>query len=78
MNLTKIFQIAAASAVAALGIASPAHAAVTATFSAGPACGGATSASFSPGGDSDRRAGRDIHPRVIGMCGVGHVEFSVA
>ena len=50
MNLTKIFQIAAASAVAALGIASPAHAAVTATFSAGPACGGATSASFSPGG----------------------------
>ena len=50
MNLTKIFQIAAVSLVAALGFASPAQAGVTATFSAGATCGGATSASFSPGG----------------------------
>ena len=50
MNLTKIFQIAAVSLVAVLGFASPAQAAVTATFSAGASCGGATSASFSTGG----------------------------
>ena len=50
MNLTKIFRIAAVLFAAAMGFASPAHAAVTATFSAGATCGNATSASYSTGG----------------------------
>lgn len=50
MNLTKIFHIAAASLVVALGIASPAQAAPTVAFSAGANCAGAASAPFTPGG----------------------------
>lgn len=50
MNLTKIIRIAAVFFTAALGFASPSQAAVTAFFSAGPTCGGASSASFSTGG----------------------------
>ena len=52
MNLTKIFQIAAVSLVAALGFASPANAAITSVyFSAGATCTPATnSALFTQGG----------------------------
>ncbi|MBL0125268.1 MAG: hypothetical protein IPP88_22200 [Betaproteobacteria bacterium] len=49
MNLTKIIRIAAVLFTAALGFASPTHAAVTAFFSAGGSRGGASSASFTIG-----------------------------
>lgn len=50
MNLTKIFRTVSVFLVASLGLAFQSHAAVTATFSAGPTCGGAPTAKFSPGG----------------------------
>ncbi len=50
MKLTKIIRIAALAFVAAMGFTSTAQAAVTAVFSVGASCGGATSALFSPGG----------------------------
>ena len=50
MKLTMIIRIAALAFVAAMGFTSTAQAAVSAVFSAGASCGGATSAQFSPGG----------------------------
>ena len=50
MKLTMIIRIAALAFVAAMGFTSTAQAAVSAVFSAGASCGGATNAQFSPGG----------------------------
>ena len=53
MNLTKIFRTVMVLLVASLGLAIESHAAVTAVFSAGATCGGATPASFVPGASFD-------------------------
>ena len=50
MNLTKIFRISVVMFAAALGYASPGHAAVSAFFSVGANCAGVNNASFSTGG----------------------------
>jgi len=50
MNLTKILRLASAITLVSAGLVAPAEAAVSVFWSAGATCGGATGASFSPGG----------------------------
>ena len=50
MNLTKIFRISVVVIAAALGYASPGHAAVSAFFSSTPNCASGNNVSFSTGG----------------------------